>query len=152
MSKPDFVYVTYIVTAPEKLWNALLDPEMTRLYWANHRNRSDWKTGSTWRHEVHDDPGTIHIEGKVVESDPPRRLVLTWGRPGEADAKRISRVTFDIEQTPESVRLTVTHDELDPDMLRGISGGWPAVLSSLKSLLETGTAITLTAPKNAARD
>ena len=82
MSKPDFVYVTYIVTTPEKLWNALLDPEMTRLYWANHRNRSDWKTGSTWRHEVHDDPDTIHIEGKVVESDPPRRLVLTWGRPG----------------------------------------------------------------------
>jgi uncharacterized protein YndB with AHSA1/START domain len=147
MSKPDFVYVTYIVTTPETLWNALLDPELTKLYWANHRNRSDWKKGSSWRHEIHDKPEQVHIEGTVLETDPPRRLVITWGRPGEMDAGRISRVTFEIEPGPDAVRLTVTHDGLDPDMLRGISSGWPAVLSSLKSLLETGKAITLAAPK-----
>ncbi len=147
MSKPDFVYVTYIVTTPEKLWNALLDPELTKLYWANHRNRSDWKKGSSWRHEIHDKAEKVHIEGTVLETDPPRRLVISWGRPGETDANRISRVTFEIEPGPGSMRLTVTHDGLDADMLKGISSGWPAVLSSLKSLLETGKAITLAEPK-----
>lgn len=151
MSKPDFVYVTYIVTTPEKLWNALLDPELTRSYWANHRNRSDWKKGSPWRHEIYDEPDTVHVEGTVIETDPPRRLVISWARPGELETEgRVSRVTFDIEPSGHSVRLTVTHDDLDPDMLRGISGGWPAVLSSLKTMLETGTAIELVPPKCAA--
>lgn len=151
MSKPDFVYVTYIVTTPEKLWNALLDPELTKRYWANHRNRSEWKKGSAWRHEIYDDPGTVHVEGRVIETDPPRRLVISWARPGEIDTEgRVSRVTFDVEPVAHSVRLTVTHDELDPDMLRGISGGWPAVLSSLKTMLETGSAIELVPPKCAA--
>lgn len=151
MNKPDFVYVTYIVTTPEKLWNALLDPELTRRYWANHRNRSDWKKDSPWRHEIYDDPDTVHVEGRVIETDPPRRLVISWARPGELEREgRVSRVTFDIEPSGHSVRLTVTHDGLDPDMLRGISGGWPAVLSSLKTLLETGTAIDLVAPECAA--
>jgi uncharacterized protein YndB with AHSA1/START domain len=141
MSKPSFVYVTYIQTTPEKLWNALLDPELTKDYWARHANRSDWKPGSPWRHEDYDDASQVRIVGTVLESVPPRRLVLTWASPENAgDPVKTSRVTFDVEPYRDAVRLTVIHDELEPEseMLRGISAGWPAVLSSLKSMLETG--------------
>ncbi len=147
MSKASFVYVTYIETTPEKVWNALIDPEMTKDYWGRRRNRSDWKPGSPWRHEDYDDPSKVAIEGRVVESDPPRRLVLTWAHPSPAqDAGQVSRVTFEIEPYLSAVRLTVTHDELEPDsgMLRGISAGWPAVLSSLKTMLETGASMPMT--------
>ena len=141
MSKPKFVYVSYISTTPEKLWNALIDGEMTKQYWARHRNASDWKAGSKWEHQDYDDAGKVDVVGKVMESTPPRRLVLTWASPADANApEKHSRVTFEIEPYMETVRLTVTHDELEPDspMLHGISKGWPLVLSSLKTLLETG--------------
>ena len=146
MNKTKFVYVTYIHTTPEKLWNALLDGEITKQYWWRHRNASDWKPGSTWRHEDYDDAKTVDIVGKVVESHPPRRLVLTWAFPSEAqnEAKH-TRVTFEIEPYMEAVRLTVTHEELEPDspMLRGITEGWPKVLASLKTLLETGKPLAM---------
>jgi uncharacterized protein YndB with AHSA1/START domain len=152
MTKPSFVYVTYIATTPEKVWRALVDTEVTRQYWADpigncpaHVNVSDWKPGSRWEHQCVDDSRTIDIVGKVVESAPPRRLVLTWARPSEAeDNSKHSRVTFDIEPHGDGlVRLTVTHEDLerDPQMLTGISGGWPKVLSNLKTLLETGHAL-----------
>jgi uncharacterized protein YndB with AHSA1/START domain len=146
MNKPKFVYVTYINTTPEKVWNALVDGEMTKQYWWRHRNASDWKPGSTWRHEDYDDPKTVDVVGKVVESNAPRRLVLTWASPADAENEaKHSRVTFEIEPYMETVRLTVTHDELEPDsaMLRGITEGWPKVLSSLKTLLETGTPMAM---------
>ena len=82
--KPRFVYVTYLSTTPEKLWNALMDGEMTRQYWGRHRNVSDWKVGSTWEHQDYDTPAIVDIVGKVVESTPPRRLVLTWAFPADA--------------------------------------------------------------------
>lgn len=141
MSKPEFVYVIYIHSTPEKIWQALIDPEMTKEFWGRHRNRSDWKAGSEWRHQNYDDDSDIAVAGTVVESDPPRRLVLTWGRP---NATEISRVTFDIEDFMGSARLTVTHRDLSPEMLGAISSGWPAVLSSLKSLLETGASLPMT--------
>jgi uncharacterized protein YndB with AHSA1/START domain len=141
MDKPQFVYVTYIATTPEKLWTALLDGEITRQYWG-HRNVSDWKKGSTWTHQrAWDGSNLVVLVGKVVEIDPPRRLVLTWADPTDAkDEARHSRVTFDIEPLSGTVRLTVTHDRLEPgsEMERGITRGWPAVLSSLKTMLETG--------------
>jgi uncharacterized protein YndB with AHSA1/START domain len=140
MSKPTFVYVTYIATTPEKLWRALIDGEMTRKYWS-HENVSDWKPGSRWEHRRLDAARTVDLVGKVVESTPPRRLVLTWAVPSDADdpAQR-SRVTFDIESQNGLVRLTVRHEDLEPnsEMLAGINQGWPTVLSSLKTLLETG--------------
>ncbi len=146
MNKPKFVYVTYINTTPEKLWNALTDGEMTKQYWWRHRNASDWKPGSTWRHEDYDDSKAVDIVGKVVESQPPQRLVVTWALPADAqnEAKH-SRVTFEIEPYMEAVRLTVTHDELEPDsaMLHSITEGWPKVLSSLKSILETGKPLAM---------
>jgi uncharacterized protein YndB with AHSA1/START domain len=140
MDKPQFVYVTYIATTPEKLWNALLDSEMTAQYW-QHDNVSDWKPGSRWEHRRHDPKGTVDLVGKVLESSPPRRLVLTWAYPAdEGREEKHTRVTFDIEPVRGVVRLTVTHDSFAPgsDMLEPISIGWPKVLSSLKSLLEVG--------------
>lgn len=152
MTKPSFVYVTYIAATAEKVWQALTDPEVMRQYWfdpagecVRRVNVSDWKPGSRWEHQRVDDARTVDIVGKVIETSPPRRLVFTWARPAEADDDtKHSRVTFDIEPNGDAlVRLTVTHDDLerDPQMLSGISGGWPKVLSNLKTLLETGHAL-----------
>jgi uncharacterized protein YndB with AHSA1/START domain len=147
MKRPTFVYVTYIATTPEKVWRALVDSEMTRNYWARHDNVSDWKPGSRWTHQDADNPTLVDVVGIVIESSPPRRLVLSWANPSdEQNRARHSRVTFDIEPMMDAVRLTVTHDELEADspMLHGISKGWPFVLSSLKTLLETGRALPMT--------
>jgi uncharacterized protein YndB with AHSA1/START domain len=120
-----------------------MDGEMTKQYCGLARNVTGWKVGSTWQHQDYEDTGSVKVVGKVVESVPPRRLVLTWPSPADAanEAKH-SRVTFEIEPVMESVRLTVTESELEPDsdMLRGITQGWPAILSGLKTLLETGGA------------
>ena len=150
MTKPSFVYVTYIATTPEKVWRALVDTDITRQYWLGssgpaHVNVSDWKPGSRWEHQRVDETRTVDVVGTVVETNPPRRLVMTWARPAEADdAAKHSRVTFDVDtQGDRLVRLTVTHENLehDPKMLASISGGWPQVLSNLKTFLETGKAL-----------
>ncbi len=140
MDKPQFVYVVYVSTTPEKLWNALIDPKMTAQYW-QHENVSDWRPGSKWEHRRADEARTLDLVGKVVECVPPRRLVLTWAFPAdEGREEKHTRVTFDIEPVRGVVRLTVTHDRLEAgsNMLEGITAGWPKVLSSLKSLLELG--------------
>lgn len=147
MSKAKYVYVTYILTTPEKVWDALMDNEMVKQYWGRHRNVSDWKVGSRWEHQDYQDPGVVDLVGRVLESTPSRRLVLTWALPADADnTVKTSRVMFDIEPFMDAVRLTVTHDGLEPDsaMLHGITQGWPAVLSSLKTLLETGKPMPMT--------
>jgi len=149
MSKSKFVYVTYIAAKPEQIWKALLDAQFTRQYWG-HDNVSDWKPGSAWEHRANDDAHTLKLVGKVVESTPPRRLVLTWASPADAaDTAKHSRVTFELAAIEDMTRLTVTHDELDAEMLRGITEGWPRVLSSLKSLLETGRPLPTWAQKAA---
>jgi len=140
MDKPEFVYVTYIAASPEKLWKALIDPKVTAQYW-QHENISDWKPGSKWEHRESNKERTLKLVGKVIESSPPRRLVVTWAFPADAaHEEKHSRVTFEIEPLGNLGRLTVTHDRLEPDseMLKGITKGWPKVLSSLKSLMETG--------------
>jgi uncharacterized protein YndB with AHSA1/START domain len=140
MSKSKFVYVTYIAATPEKVWHALIDGEVTRQYW-EHENVSDWKSGSTWKHQRSDAAHTVDLVGEVIEVKAPRRLVLTWAAPADAANKaKHTRVTFEIEPIEDMVRLTVTHDELEAgsDMLEKITAGWPRVLSSLKSFLETG--------------
>jgi uncharacterized protein YndB with AHSA1/START domain len=143
MDKPQFIYVTYIAATPEKLWNALIDAEMTTKYW-QHINVSDWQPGSRWEHRRAGKDGAVLLVGKVIESSPPRRLVLTWAFPAdEAREEKHTRVTFELEPMGDVVRLTVTHDRLEPgsDMLQSITRGWPKVLSSLKSLMEAGHAL-----------
>lgn len=145
MSKPEYIYVIYIQTTPEKVWDAIQNPELTKDYWGRRRNRSDWKVGSTWRHEIYDDASDAAIVGKILASEPPHRLVLTWVEPKDAnDPAKVSKVEFRIEEFMGAVRLTVTHSELTDEMYRGISSGWPAVLSSLKTLLESGAAMPMT--------
>ena len=138
MSKPQFVYTTYIETTAEKLWQALTDGDFTERYWFGHRITSDWKVGSAYGFT---NQGKPMVEGKVLVSDPPRRLAYSWNnRKEEAKGEGISRVTFDLEPRGNVVKLTVIHDELGEDgkTLRDISGGWPLVIASLKSMLETG--------------
>lgn len=147
-----FVYVTYIVATPEKVFEAITKPEVARRYWG-HENVSDWQPGSEWQHIRANDERTVELVGKVVEVSPPSRLVITWASPAQAaDPASHSRVTFEIEEYEEMVRLTVTHDELEAGsgMAKGISKGWPAVLSSLKSFLETGRGLDVFAKPKAA--
>ena len=138
MSTEKFVYVSYIDTTPAKVWQALMDGELTRQYW-RHENLSDWKPGSPWRMEEDNAQRTLKHVGKVLECVPEKRLALTWAAPGEEnDADRVSSVAIDIEPAGELVRVTVTHEKLNAHMLGKISFGWPLVLCSMKSFLETG--------------
>ncbi|MEX1310324.1 MAG: SRPBCC domain-containing protein [Candidatus Sulfomarinibacteraceae bacterium] len=143
MSESSFSYVSYIHATAEDVWDGLVNPKLTSRYWF-HENVSDWKPGSDWWHKRTDEQGTVDIEGKVLESDEPNRLVVSWARQGDlGDPKRTSRVTFEL--TPQDdwplgpwVGLRVEHSELehDPEMLNSISYGWPGVVSGLKSILE----------------
>jgi uncharacterized protein YndB with AHSA1/START domain len=140
-SRPAYVYVTYIESSAERVWQALTQPEITATYWG-HSTVSDWQVGSPWELRRTDWSGIADVAGTVIERAPPHRLIMTWGSPGEASAERISRVTFEIEPYHEIVRLTVIHEDLDDDTLASIARGWPAVLASLKSLLETGRVLS----------
>jgi uncharacterized protein YndB with AHSA1/START domain/DNA-binding transcriptional ArsR family regulator len=136
--RPSYVYVTYIESSPERVWEALTDPELTAQYWG-HTNVSDWEIGSPWEHRRIDGSGVADVAGTVLESEPPRRLAMTFDPPGQAPPEGPSKVTFDIEPYHEIVRLTVTHENLaDSGALEAVSAGWPAVCANLKSLLETG--------------
>jgi uncharacterized protein YndB with AHSA1/START domain len=140
VGKAKFVYVVYIETTPEKAWDALLEGDLTRQYWL-HDNVSDWRVGSRWEHRRSVGKPQADLVGRVVEVAPPGRLVLTWAFPQDEDQpSRHTRVAFEIEKVESLVRLTVTHDDLEPgsEMERGITMGWPRVLSSMKTLLETG--------------
>jgi uncharacterized protein YndB with AHSA1/START domain/DNA-binding transcriptional ArsR family regulator len=136
--RPSYVYVTYIESSPERVWEALTDPDLTARYWG-HSNVSDWRPGSSWEHRRVDGSGIADVAGAVLESAPPRRLTMTFDAPGDVPAEGPSTVTFDIEPYHEIVRLTVTHENLaGGDALEAVSAGWPAVCANLKSLLETG--------------
>ena len=125
-----FVYVTYIVSTPEKVFEAITKPEIARRYWG-HENVSDWQPGSNWQHVRADAQRTLQLVGEVVEVTPPTRLVITWANASQAgDPDATSRVSFDIAPYDDMVRLTVTHDELQAGsgMDKGIRQGWPIVL------------------------
>jgi uncharacterized protein YndB with AHSA1/START domain/DNA-binding transcriptional ArsR family regulator len=137
--KPTFVYVTYIRSTPERVWEALTDADLTASYWG-HSNVSDWRVGSSWEHRRTDGTGTADVVGTVVESVAPTRLVTTWAEPGDDQADAASVVSFDIRPHGDIVRLTVTHENLRDDAERDeAASGWAAVLSNLKSLIETGS-------------
>jgi uncharacterized protein YndB with AHSA1/START domain len=140
MGSSRFVYVTYIRTTPEKLWQALIDPEFTRRYWCETHQESEWKPGSSWRAMAPD--GRVADSGEILEFEPHRRVVLTWRHEisPEVRAEGHSRLTYELEKVGESVKLTLIHeiDKPESKLIDGVSGGWPHILASLKSLLETG--------------
>ena len=138
-SVPTYVYVTYIRASAEQVWQALTDADLTARYWG-HANVSDWQPGSAWEHRRVDGSGAVDVVGRVLEAEPPTRLVITFEDAPDAESPREpSVVTFLVEPHHDIVRLTVTHENLaNLAMLTGISQGWPAVLANLKSLLETG--------------
>jgi uncharacterized protein YndB with AHSA1/START domain len=132
------VFEIYVKTTPERLWEAIVDPEMRAKYSFGVRSESEWTEGSEYRSSV---PGVIEIaSGENVEVDPPRRLVQTFRALWSEEVKRegTSRVTWEIEPVGSSCRLRVTHDQLGEDANPELFGGWPMILSGLKTLLETG--------------
>jgi uncharacterized protein YndB with AHSA1/START domain len=140
MSKRQFVYVIYIKTTAEKLWDALTDPGMNQKFWFGAHQESDWKVGSSWKIVFPD--GGVADTGEIIESDPPKRLVIKWRNEfkPELKAEGTSHCTMQIEPADGAVKLTITH-ALDGDgtkFIEAVSGGWPLILSNLKSLLETG--------------
>ena len=143
MKKSQFVYVTYIRTTPEKLWKALTDPKFVRQYFFGATQESDWKPGGSWRLKTPD--GRVADSGKVIEIKPRRKLVLKWRHEltSKLRAEGYSRMTCEIEKSGNSVKLTITHEmaRSDSKFIEGVSEGWPPILSSLKSLLETGESL-----------
>jgi len=147
-----FVYVIYIRTTPEKLWEALIKPEFTRKYWGGVEHKSDWKPGSSWQLVFPD--GQVADTGEVIEIDKPRRLVLKWRNDFKPELKTegYSRATIEIEPASttvkDAVKLTVTHEMDLPDskFIEAVTNGWPAVLAGLKTLMGTGEALELIMP------
>jgi uncharacterized protein YndB with AHSA1/START domain len=135
-----FVYVTYIRTTPERLWSALTTPEFMEQYWFDAHIETDWKQGSPWKLVFRD--GRVADSGKIVEIDPPKRLALEWRNEWKPEIRDegYGRCTMDLESVDGAVKLTVTHSMERPEskLIRAVSGGWPSILSNLKSLLETG--------------
>jgi len=143
MSGTKFVYVIFIRTTPEKLWDALTKPEFTRDCWCGCWQDSTWKPGASWKLMIPD--GRVGDSGEIIEIDMPRRLVLKWRNEfmPELKAEGYTRCTYEIEPAGSAVKLTVTHEIDLPEskFIDSVSKGWPNILSSLKSLLETGQSI-----------
>jgi uncharacterized protein YndB with AHSA1/START domain len=141
MARTTFVYVTYIRTTPEKLWSALTDAAFMKQYWFGTHCESQWTAGSSWKLVSGD--GQIFDAGQIVEAEPPRRLVIRWQHQNkpELKAEGESLCTMELERIGPAVKLSITHTiGREPSkLIEAVSGGWPKVLSNLKSLLETGT-------------
>jgi uncharacterized protein YndB with AHSA1/START domain len=142
MARSTFVYVTYIRTTPEKLWAALTDAEFSKEYWFGCRSESAWTAGSPWT--LTSSGGEIIDAGEIVEAAPPRRLVIRWQhqKKPELKAEGPSLCTMEIEPSGSAVKLSITHTiEREPSkFIEAVTGGWPKIVSNLKSLLETGSA------------
>jgi len=141
MPRSTFVYVSYIRTTPERLWAALTDGEFMKQYWFGMRCESQWTAGSSWKLVSTD--GVVFDAGEIIEAEPPRRLVIRWQhqkRP-ELKAEGDSRCTMELEPIDKAVKLSITHTiEREPSkLIEAVSGGWPKIVSNLKSLLETGS-------------
>lgn len=143
MSKPSFVYVIYIASTPEKVWQALTDPKLSERYWLGNRVVSDWKVGSPFALD-RDEP-KVTVTGTVLKCDPRRRLSYSFHPEHDAlQNEKPSRVSFELEKQKDQVKLSLIHDEFEPGskVFESISRGWPLTLSSLKSLLETGRTLS----------
>jgi uncharacterized protein YndB with AHSA1/START domain len=144
--EPATVYTIYIASTPEKVWQALTTAEFSRKYFFGFAVEAALKVGGAFTVRTPD--GSVHINGEVIECEAPRRLTITWNVnwPALVETLGVTLVTYEIEQAGHAVRLTMTeaHDRpIDDDILSGGRQGWPAILSSLKSLLETGSALDI---------
>lgn len=144
MTKPSFVYVTYIRTTAEKLWQALISPDFNRQYWFGAHQESGWQKGSPWKIVFAD--GRIADTGEIIDIDPLRRLVIRWRNEimPELKAEGYTRCTIALESQGELMKLTITHEaerEGQHKLIDAVQSGWPLILASLKSLLETGRAL-----------
>lgn len=143
MAKSSFVYVTYIRSTPQKIWDALTTPEFTRQFWFGMHLASEWKAGSAWE-MVHSD-GRVADRGEVIEADAPRRLVLLWRnvwRP-EFAAEGDALCTITLEPADGAVKVQIVH-EMEREkagLIGAVSNGWPRIMANLKSLLETGRTV-----------
>jgi uncharacterized protein YndB with AHSA1/START domain len=143
MARSTFVYVTYIRTTQEELWSALTDAEFMKQYWFGTHCESEWTAGSPWKMVAPD--GHTSDAGEIIEADPPQRLVIRWSHEHkpELKAEGESRCTMELEPIGPAVKLSITHTiEREPSrLIEAVGGGWPKIMSNLKSLLETGTAV-----------
>jgi uncharacterized protein YndB with AHSA1/START domain len=143
MSRSTFVYVTYIRTTPEKLWSALTDAKFMKQYWFGMHCESQWTAGADWKLVSPD--GQIFDSGEIVEAKPPERLVIRWQHQNKAELREegASLCTLELEPGGEVVKLSITHsiERAPSKLIEAVSGGWPKIMSNLKSLLETGSVI-----------
>jgi uncharacterized protein YndB with AHSA1/START domain len=141
-AKSNFVYVTYIKATPQRLWEALIDPDFAARYWLGARPEAEWRVGGAWKLVLPN--GAIVDTGEIIAFDPPTRLGIRWRneRP-ELKVEGWSVCTMELEPAGEAVKLTVAHSiERENSMfIVAVSGGWPQILSNLKSLLETGSVV-----------
>jgi uncharacterized protein YndB with AHSA1/START domain len=144
MPRSTFVYVTYIRTTPEELWSALTDAEFMKQYWFGMHCESEFTAGSPWR--LVGETGEVWDAGEIVEADPPSKLVIRWTHQKKPELKAEGPSLCTMEITPEgkAVKLSITHsiERADSQLVTAVSGGWPKILSNLKSLLETGAIAT----------
>jgi len=142
MTRSTFVYVSYIRTTPEKLWSALTDAVFMKQYWFGMHCESEWTAGSAWR--LVSGEGQIFDSGEIVEAEPPRRLVIRWQHQNKPElmAEGDTLCTMELEPGGGATKLSITHtiERLPSKFIEAVSGGWPKVISNLKSLLETGAA------------
>lgn len=141
MTRSTFVYVSYIRTTQQKLWSALTDAEFMKQYWFGMHCESEWTPGSSWK--LVSSSGEVFDSGEIVEAEQPRRLVIRWRhrkRP-ELQAEGDSLCTIELEPAEAAIKLSITHSiERSPSrLIEAVSGGWPKIVSNLKSLLEIGT-------------
>jgi uncharacterized protein YndB with AHSA1/START domain len=142
-NRSTFIYVTYIRTTPEKLWEALTDAQFIRKYWFGVTIECGWKKGSPWKMVYPD--GRLTDSGEILEIDPPRRMVIRWQNEWnpEMKAEGPGRCTIELEPEGKAVKLAITHEIDRPEsrLIKAVSGGWPRIISNLKSLLETGSIV-----------
>ncbi len=152
IKRSEFVYVTFIRTTPEKLWTALTTPAFIKRYWFGMNVETEWQPGSPWRLVFAD--GRVADAGEIVAFEPAKRIVIKWRNEwkSEMKAEGFSRCTMELEPLDGAVKLTVTHgiERADSTFIQAVSGGWPRILSNLKSLLETGQIAIGDVPKAAA--
>ena len=143
MARSTFVYVSYIRTTPERLWSALTDAQFMKQYWFGVHGESEWTAGASWKNVS--PQGLVLDSGQIVEAVPPRRLVIRWQNQFKPELKveGDSLCTMEVEPSGTGVKLSITHTiEREPSkLIDAVSGGWPKVISNLKSLLETGTVV-----------